>query len=40
VVRVETPLNEFLTSLVKQIEAGSRKITPANFDELFFTPFN
>jgi 2-dehydropantoate 2-reductase len=40
VVRVETPLNEFLTSLVKQIEAGSRKITPANFDDPFFTPFN
>jgi 2-dehydropantoate 2-reductase len=40
VVGIETPLNEFLTSLVKQIEAGSRKITPANFDDPFFTPFN
>jgi len=39
-VHVETPLNEYLTGMVKQIEAGKRKISPTNFDDPFFTPFS
>ncbi len=31
---IQTPVNEKITKLVKEIEAGQRKITPANFREL------
>ncbi len=31
---VPTPLNDHLTAIVKEIEAGTRKISPANFAEL------
>jgi 2-dehydropantoate 2-reductase len=31
---IPTPLNTKLTSMVKEIETGSRKITPSNFNEL------
>lgn len=36
---VKTPLNEFLTACVKDIEAGRRKIGPANFDDPFLQAY-
>jgi 2-dehydropantoate 2-reductase len=33
---VPTPLNGFLTRMVKDIETGTRRISPANFDDPFF----
>jgi 2-dehydropantoate 2-reductase len=36
---VKTPLNDFLTALVKDIETGERKIGPENFDDPFLEAY-
>jgi len=38
-LRVATPLNEFLTWMIKDIEAGRREISRVNFDDPFFEAY-
>ncbi len=37
---IKTPLNNFLVKLVKEIEAGTRKISYQNFELQFFNQYN
>jgi 2-dehydropantoate 2-reductase len=39
-VGVRTPFNEALTSMIKEIEQGSRSLSPANMEELLLAPEN
>lgn len=37
-IGVPAPLNESITRMIKEIEQGRRKLSPANMEELLATP--